>query len=513
MCHPTLHVSLLLVAWSHAAAATESLRRAREDGLERWKRERSTDYLAEIKDVTRRNVVHQVCATEKDADILWMCHKRGSRLAEFLEPYTKLYPNDYTNMEKAYAKSTYGPHKGPLSTSLRVWIENGALKNTRSTRSAVFHGNQDVYVRAMIEKINNGIKHFGTTTKDTNLEMIFLAGDGELQHEHAPSNPTSPFNNTPPAVPINAFCRSRTGAPKHIPLPYQESKLFQAFPAAPPQIPFEQLHDGSVFRGSYFNHMRGHLSILSALGVVPGLDVGVGAVGGFMEKKQCVEYMEKCIKEGIFEATANADATCNKIWGKPMPFGEMQKYKYVFSIDGHAAVLRLPHLLKGPGIVFTITDEWEEYYFPDLVPYVHYVPIAKEGVEMQKNLTTTLAWLQANQDVAKSIAKDSTEWVTKHKTILSDHAYWKTFFALMSQIYQGSKTSKPSTPTKPVVVPVVAVEGAPKDPVVPAVDPPAVKAGHQQSWNVSVEVGVAFLCTLVTLVWCKARAGKMKGSV
>ena len=410
----------------------------RAAGLERWRRERATSYLDTISAPARRDAVRRACADEASAEEQWMCEKRGARLAEYLASYDTLTSADYDRMEAAYAKSTYGDKKGPLNAAMRVKISRGRLGAHTIVESGAYpRGVQNVYHEAVLEKMRDGIDLYQTTTSDTNVDIFFLAGDGQLRHDEAPSNPTSPADGAVPSVPVNAYCRSRHNTPPHIALPYQESRSFQVFPGEPPNVSFEQLKDAAVYRGSYYKEFRGQLSIIAGLELVPGLDVGVFPIKNHLEHAHCVEYARGLVRDHLLESSADPEMACRKALSlKPMPFNAMLHYRYVLSIDGHAAVLRFPHAMKGPGVVITMTDQWEEYFFEDVIPYVHFVPVTTERTEMLHNVSHTMAWLRENQGVAKDIAKESTRWVKLHKTIHTDHLYYKLFYALLNCIIQ-----------------------------------------------------------------------------
>ena len=51
------------------------------------------------------------------------------------------------------------------------------------------------------------------------------------------------------------------------------------------------------------------------------------------------------------------------------------KYKYLFNFRGVAASFRLRHLFLCGSLVFHVGDEWQEFFYPALKPWVHYIPL------------------------------------------------------------------------------------------------------------------------------------------
>ena len=54
------------------------------------------------------------------------------------------------------------------------------------------------------------------------------------------------------------------------------------------------------------------------------------------------------------------------------------QYKYLFNFRGVAASFRLKHLFLCNSLVFHVGDEWLEFFYEALKPWVHYVPVDKD---------------------------------------------------------------------------------------------------------------------------------------
>lgn len=52
--------------------------------------------------------------------------------------------------------------------------------------------------------------------------------------------------------------------------------------------------------------------------------------------------------------------------------------RYLFNFRGVAASFRLKHLFLCGSLVFHVGDEWQEFFYPQLKPWVHYIPVKQD---------------------------------------------------------------------------------------------------------------------------------------
>ena len=57
------------------------------------------------------------------------------------------------------------------------------------------------------------------------------------------------------------------------------------------------------------------------------------------------------------------------------------QYKYLFNFRGVAASFRHRHLFLCGSLVFHVGDQWLEFYYDEMKPFVHYIPIYKNTQE------------------------------------------------------------------------------------------------------------------------------------
>lgn len=92
----------------------------------------------------------------------------------------------------------------------------------------------------------------------------------------------------------------------------------------------------------------------------------------------------------------------------PRPFMSMRdlcEFKYLLDVQGNGWSARLKHLLCLGSVVFVMDRRWHEYWFNELVPWVHYVPVREDGSDLE----TALARVRDDPALAKRIARDGRE--------------------------------------------------------------------------------------------------------
>eukprot|EP00117_Sycon_ciliatum_P000527 scpid61377/ scgid6557/ Protein O-glucosyltransferase 1; CAP10-like 46 kDa protein; KTEL motif-containing protein 1 len=139
---------------------------------------------------------------------------------------------------------------------------------------------------------------------------------------------------------------------------------------------------------------------------------------------------------------ADAAYTKNQAWksdadtlGKP-PAGEISladhcKYKYLFNFRGVAASFRFKHLFMCRSLVVHVGEDWKEFFYPAMKPWVHYIPM---DVEM-KDLPVMIEFVRKYDKVARAIADRGYKFVDKHLRLKDIELYWKnlllTYHSLM----------------------------------------------------------------------------------
>ena len=73
--------------------------------------------------------------------------------------------------------------------------------------------------------------------------------------------------------------------------------------------------------------------------------------------------------------------------------------------------------------MFHVGDQWLEFFYPSLKPWVHYVPISPKATE--KEIEDLIYFFRENDDLAKQIANRGFEHIWDHLTDKDVMCYWR----------------------------------------------------------------------------------------
>ncbi|CAD6994429.1 unnamed protein product [Ceratitis capitata] len=130
----------------------------------------------------------------------------------------------------------------------------------------------------------------------------------------------------------------------------------------------------------------------------------------------------------------DAQYTKNQAWKSPKdtlnaePAKEVQfedhcRYKYLFNFRGVAASFRLKHLFLCNSLVFHVGDEWNEFFYFALKPWVHYVPI--KSYPSAEEIESIIHFFQDNDDLAREISEHGKQFILDHLRMQDIECYWK----------------------------------------------------------------------------------------
>lgn len=141
----------------------------------------------------------------------------------------------------------------------------------------------------------------------------------------------------------------------------------------------------------------------------------------------------------------DAQYTKNQAWKSPKdtlhadPAKEVSledhcQYKYLFNFRGVAASFRFKHLFLCKSLVFHVGDEWQEFFYESLRPWVHYVPLPKEpSVEELQQL---LEFFIEHDDIARAIAERGHKQIWDHLKMKDIHCYWRKLLRKYAKLLQ-----------------------------------------------------------------------------
>uniref|UniRef100_A0A182NCX2 Glycosyl transferase CAP10 domain-containing protein n=1 Tax=Anopheles dirus TaxID=7168 RepID=A0A182NCX2_9DIPT len=130
----------------------------------------------------------------------------------------------------------------------------------------------------------------------------------------------------------------------------------------------------------------------------------------------------------------DAQYTKNQAWKSPqdtlnaepareVTLEEHCGYRFLFNFRGVAASFRFKHLFLCRSLVFHVGDEWQEFFYPALKPWVHYVPVPVRSSPQQ--LEELIRFFQEHDELARDIADRGYEHVWNNLRIADVECYWK----------------------------------------------------------------------------------------
>ncbi|XP_072935921.1 O-glucosyltransferase rumi homolog [Epargyreus clarus] len=115
-----------------------------------------------------------------------------------------------------------------------------------------------------------------------------------------------------------------------------------------------------------------------------------------------------------------------------VPFEEHCKYKYLFNYRGVAASFRFKHLFLCKSLVFHVGDEWLEFFYPSIKPWVHYIPISPKAT--QSDLVKYIEYFKLHDSLAQEIANRGFEHIWENLTDKDVKCYWKKLLKKYSKL-------------------------------------------------------------------------------
>ncbi|KAK9829902.1 hypothetical protein WJX72_008578 [[Myrmecia] bisecta] len=97
---------------------------------------------------------------------------------------------------------------------------------------------------------------------------------------------------------------------------------------------------------------------------------------------------------------------------------QINEYKYIVNVDGHCAALRLRHLLSSDSAVMWVESPEEEWYYPLLVPFKHFIPVEYDPLsrpyDAGLNLADMVQWAERHPEQVAQIVRSANEFADFH---------------------------------------------------------------------------------------------------
>ncbi|XP_046405782.1 O-glucosyltransferase rumi homolog isoform X2 [Ischnura elegans] len=99
-------------------------------------------------------------------------------------------------------------------------------------------------------------------------------------------------------------------------------------------------------------------------------------------------------------------------------------YRYLFNFRGVAASFRFKHLFLCRSLVFHVGDEWNEFFYFQMIPWIHYIPV--KSTATKEEIRELLEFAMSNDEVAQEIAQRGYDFIWKHLRMKDVECYWKS---------------------------------------------------------------------------------------
>lgn len=118
------------------------------------------------------------------------------------------------------------------------------------------------------------------------------------------------------------------------------------------------------------------------------------------------------------------------------------KFRYLFNFRGVAASFRLKHLFLCGSLVFHVGNEWLEFFYRHLKPWVHYVPVEKNA--RKEDIKELIEFFNNHDNIAQEIADRGREFILQHLRLSDVKCYWKMLLREYSNLITYKLENDPS---------------------------------------------------------------------
>ncbi|CAG0898900.1 unnamed protein product [Cyprideis torosa] len=143
----------------------------------------------------------------------------------------------------------------------------------------------------------------------------------------------------------------------------------------------------------------------------------------------------------------DAQYTKNQAWksekdtlGRPpapeVSFEHHCQYKYLFNFRGVAASFRFRHLFLCGSLVIHVGQEWIEFFYGALKPWVHYIPLKENPTE--REIKDMLNYVRNHDEEARAIAEQGRRFILEHLRMEDVQEYWRRLLVAYAPLLKYS---------------------------------------------------------------------------
>lgn len=106
------------------------------------------------------------------------------------------------------------------------------------------------------------------------------------------------------------------------------------------------------------------------------------------------------------------------------------QYKYLFNFRGVAASFRYKHLFLCNSLVFHVGNDWLEFFYDALKPWIHYIPVNQDLSDARD----LIEFAKENDKIAQEIAERGKKFIMEHLRMDDIYCYWEDLIKEYSQL-------------------------------------------------------------------------------
>lgn len=108
---------------------------------------------------------------------------------------------------------------------------------------------------------------------------------------------------------------------------------------------------------------------------------------------------------------------------KEVSLEEHCKFKFLFNFRGVAASFRFKHLFLCKSLVFHVGNEYKEFFYDLLKPWVHYVPVNANATKLE--IKQLIEFFKNNDNLARKISEAGHDQIWRNLRIEDVKCYWR----------------------------------------------------------------------------------------
>ena len=99
------------------------------------------------------------------------------------------------------------------------------------------------------------------------------------------------------------------------------------------------------------------------------------------------------------------------------------KFKFLFNFRGVASSFRFKHLFLCNSLVFHVGNEWDEFFYDSLKPWVHYIPVDSKATS--EELKSLIKFFRKHNKISQEIANRGYDMIWNNLRMKDIECYWR----------------------------------------------------------------------------------------